>query len=150
MSIRLHETLGVNPKLCVCPRCGGENGELVLIGAATSIRQCPECKVHIYGGRPTFNSCPSCKKHVHDFPIIGRVGENDKIPTSLCSGCKAEIETHMQIVAEGGIHFKCAKCPVTGVLRGTSELAIAVRKQMNLPAPAPCGVEFAECAEHTV
>ncbi len=32
-SIRLHPTLGLNPKLCVCFYCGKETGELALPGA---------------------------------------------------------------------------------------------------------------------
>jgi len=43
MAIHLHPTLGVNPKLTYCPRCGGESNELVLIGDRTAKMQCQDC-----------------------------------------------------------------------------------------------------------
>jgi ssDNA-binding Zn-finger/Zn-ribbon topoisomerase 1 len=149
MGITLHPTLGINPHMTVCRRCGGPAEELMLIGNRTSIYRCGnrDCGITIYGHRMS-EPCPKC----HDrgpHEKIGEVGEHDKLPaTEPCDKCKAELAEHKQIVADGGIYFKCAQCGKSGVIKNTAPLCAMVREKMGVPAPKPCGVEFDKCEEH--
>ena len=144
-SIRLHPTLGVNPHMACCPRCGRDNGELVLIGAATGIWMCGGCNHKIYGG----SECPNCRSRAQTYQI-GRVGERDKIPTSLCKECEDEVKLHRQIVAEGGVYFKCKQCSATGVVKAGTALAKMVREDTKIAPPDPVGCEFESCEQHGV
>lgn len=94
--------------------------------------------------------CQTCVTYGSNRENVGTVGEHDRLPGNLCQACETEISEHKQLVAEGGIYFKCAECPATGVVKGSTELAKAVRRAMKIDPPAPCGVEFETCAEHTV
>jgi len=60
------------------------------------------------------------------------------LPGGLCDACKEQI----QIVKDGGVFFKCKDCGANGAIKKDAPLAKAVRKQMGIEAPEPCGVEF--------
>ena len=148
MNIELDAELGVNPHLGMCPKCGKDNGEILMIGQRKTKLKCNNCESVIYGHRRS-EPCPKCGER-DNFTHWGSIEEHDKIPTSLCSDCLKEREEQAKLVAEGGIYFKCAKCSTTGVVLKHAGLAKAVRKQMKIKAPAPCGVQFESCEEHTV
>jgi len=76
--MKLHPELGVNPKLTICPRCGGEGDELVLIGNHTGVFKCPACSGEVRGGKPLSGICPLCTV-VADGGVYWR-----------CRDCKAE------------------------------------------------------------
>ena len=57
------------------------------------------------------------------------------------------IQTSFKGVAEGGIYFKCATCSINGVMKD-NDFAKAVRAQMEVEAPDPCGVKFDTCEFH--
>lgn len=141
-SIRLHSKLGVNPKLTYCPRCKGESNELVLVGADDGKYKCRSCGLHIYGyGK---GKCPKCDAG-HTLERIGTVEEHERLPaTRPCDGCRAELDEHGKVVAEGGVYFKCKDCNATGAIRASAPLAGAVREKAGVAAPAPCGVEFSK------
>jgi hypothetical protein len=146
MSIQLHPTLGVNPKLCYCPRCGGESNTFMLIGNRTSIKQCADCGTKLIGHR-SYEPCGKCGSR-GPHATVGEVGENDKLPGDICEGCKAEISEHKKLVEAGGIYFKCKTCSATGVVKAETRLAKAVREKSGIAAPAPVGVEFDTCEQH--
>jgi len=50
--------------------------------------------------------------------------------------------SHKSEVEKGGVYFRCKDCGVNGVIKAGVPFAEDVRKHHNLPAPAPCGVEF--------
>jgi predicted RNA-binding Zn-ribbon protein involved in translation (DUF1610 family) len=138
--ITLHPQLGVNPHLMSCPRCGGNTNGLMLIGDRTTIRECDSCGVRIYGHRPS-EPCPKCGQR--SSTAVGKIGEHKKlVDCQPCDGCQAELKEHRRAVEAGGVYFKCADCGVTGVIKGTSPLAKAARKQMKIPKPGLMGVEF--------
>ena len=139
MSIRLHPEKGVNPRLSYCPRCGGDSNELFLIGANEWIYECSACSQKIIG-YPRLGMCPECKNR--GVTRYRKLDEHEKLPGSLCSACVKEVAEHKAIVAEGGVYWRCLKCEKSGVIRGESELAIAVRKAHGIEAPDPCGIEF--------
>ena len=148
MSIQLHPTLGVNPHLTFCPRCGGKARELMLIGNRTQKLRCNACGSLIFGHRSS-EPCPRCKVR-GDFTHEGRIEENELLPGDLCEQCEKEVALHKSIVAEGGIYWKCKGCAQSGVIKGTSPICAAVREKMNIPPPGPCGTEFDKCEEHAV
>lgn len=122
--ITLHPTKGVNPRLTICPRCGKDGPELVLMGTRDYFVTCPSCGMRGYGG---FNqeTCPNCKAHVsgHRTPIE----DHEKIPGSLCDDCKNEIKHHRELVEAGGVYWKCNDCHREGVIKRTSKFAQHVR-----------------------
>ena len=146
-SIILHQELGVNPKLTFCPRCGGDAEELILIGARTRIDKCSECGTTVYGGISLRSPCRCGRR---SSVTIGHIGKHDKLPASQpCAKCRAEIDNHKAVVAEGGIYWKCKECTREGVILARSKYAKAVRKQLKVKKPDPCGIEFEKCIEHT-
>jgi len=139
-SIQLHPTLGVNPKLTICTRCGKDGDELILIGAKEWLVQCDNCHIKIYGGGP----CPSCKST--RVSRIRKIGEHERLPsTSPCKECRKELSVHAEMVRQGGVFFKCKGCGVDGVVKPTAELAKLVRKKMAIAPPDPVGVELGTC-----
>lgn len=146
MSITLHPTLGVNPHMTVYTKCGKDIG-IAMIGTRTAILQCNQCGRKTIGHRQ-HEPCPECKS-TFNFTKLGEVGEHDKLPGGLCDDCAKEAKEFAEIVSKGGVYFRCANCNATGVIKGHTKLAKAVRKAHKLPAPAPCGIEFENCAQHT-
>lgn len=145
-SIPLHPELGVNPKLTVCAHCGKEMDELILLGAHTSIYGCRVCGVNHIGGKPKGLKC-LCGAY-NNFERVGEVGEHDKLPASrLCDDCQRKQDECDQVVADGGILWRCADCGSAGAIKPSSGLAQAVREKHGPkftegPPYKPCGVEF--------
>lgn len=137
-SIQLHPKKGLNPRMGVCPWCGKDNGEVMLVGIQDGVYEC--CGTTFYG-KPEGGRCPKCHS------VLNRVRtlrESEKIPGGLCDECKARDEATKKAVEEGGIFWKCSKCGSWGAIKKSAPLAGAVRKEMKIAAPAPCGVEFTE------
>jgi len=122
--IQLHPTKGVNPRLTICPRCGKDGPELILMGIRDYYQTCPSCDTRSYGGFDR-GTCPKCKAHVsgNKTPI----GEHERIPGSLCKECEDVIKLHRELVEAGGVYWKCNDCHGEGVIKGTSEFAQHIR-----------------------
>ena len=134
MSLRLHKTKGLNPRLTYCPRCHGEGPEIILVGAHDGVYECTACgMMHI--GKPKKGECAKCGSTV---VFSRKLGENERLPGSLCKGCEEQI----QVVRDGGIFFKCKDCGAIGAIKKNAELAKKVRERTGVEAPEPCGVEF--------
>ena len=142
-SIPLSQKHGVNPSVCVCTNCGEDTGALVLPGR-TNKYKCG-CGRIAYGVKASdFGTC-NCGRSSETWDRIETDAEMPhKIGMGICDKCEAMFEEHHAIVERGGIYWKCSDCGSTGVVRETSELSIHVRKQMNMPAPGQCGVEFSK------
>lgn len=146
-SITLHPKKGVNPHLTYCPRCGGEGRELVLLGNHDCKTLCEHCGTMNFGTRKG-GTCGKCGKKMYNSKTE-EIGDHEKLPGSLCEKCEKEIEQHDQIVAEGGVYFRCRDCKKNGVIR-KSDFADAVRRAHGLTEPKedgafpPCGVEFSQ------
>jgi len=138
----LHKTKGLNPRMTFCPRCGGEANELILVGANDKVHKCEDCgMLHI--GAPKHMKCQKCGKYNLSFHTI--LGDSDKLPASQpCDACQKEIELHRSIIAEGGIYWKCAfNKNHNGVIK-PNKFTIAVRSQLKVNPPSPCGIEFTQ------
>ena len=152
----LHPEKGVNPRLTFCMQCGGDGEDLIMLGANESKYTCPECGC-VHYGRPDKRQCGQCGQHFHrDNWRREKIGEYEKLPASRpCALCREKNEECAKVVAEGGIHWRCKDCGSAGAIRAASELAIDIRKQMGIEAPAPCGVEFDKkscpaCSEYAI
>ncbi len=138
MSIRLHKEKGLNPHLTVCPRCGKDSPEILLLGAVNKVYKCLSCNTD-YIGRPKKGVCLKCSARVK---LDREINDGERLPGNNCDECKEELELFDKVVAEGGIFWKCEDCKQTGVIRAASEMAKAVRKKMDIAPPKPCGVNF--------
>ncbi len=137
MSIKLHKTKGLNPKLTYCPRCGEDGDELILLGATDRIYKCTYCGMRSIGKR--LSKCPECGRN--SWHKVGTVGEYDKLPSShLCAKCEKELAEHKAIVDAGGIYWKCKDCRAEGVIK-TGRYADSIREHLHISS-GPCGVEF--------
>lgn len=159
MGIHLHNEKGVNPRLTFCPRCGGEGKEIVLLGTKERVYTCSECGGQNFGGfdtsmgRPLCGVCGCDQRGNKDFRVIA---ENEKIPGSMCASCEKELKEYNQIVADGGVHFKCNECGAQGVIKSEAPFAMEVRKhhgeeyseKQEDGTYKACGVAFDHCAEH--
>jgi hypothetical protein len=150
--IPIHPERGLDPHLLVCQRCGESTG--VTVGELRKAQmKKPGDK------KPTWLYAPrsQTRKAEAEAEADGyRVGawiavqEAERVPDPFpCQSCAAELQMFEAIVAAGGVHFRCATCHFTGVLRGESPYAQAVRRSAGIEAPEPCGVEFENCADHT-
>jgi len=139
-SIRLHETKGVNPKLCFCPRCANDNGEIALPGADDRVWECTSCNVRHYG-RKLSGGCPECH---FSLTLSHRLGEHEKVPGSLCDDCKQREDDCNAEVRAGGVFWRCTSCGSEGAIKADSQLATLVREHFNAPPPAPVGCEFSD------
>lgn len=54
---------------------------------------------------------------------------------------------HKEGFEKGAIFAECETCGTLRVLSGDSIMARAVREQMKIAPPSPCGVEVKECPE---
>lgn len=141
----LHSKLGVNPRLTVCPRCGGDTNEIVLLGNYNSIKECVGCGARVVG--PTKECACGCR----NYRVVRELDAHEKLTSSsLCDACAAELKEHEAIVADGGIYFKCDQCGSSGVIRGSAQLAQALRRKTGKAAPEPIGVRFETCEQHAV
>ena len=140
-SIRLHKKKGVNPKLTFCVRCGGKAEEIILLGANDGKYECSTCGMISFGHQPQ-GRCPRCKQD-YLMTRIGNVDEHEKLPAyEYCDDCIKEIKDHKEIVAKGGVYWKCSKCNNSGVIKVSAPLAAQVRKQHKIDPPGECGIDF--------
>ena len=141
-SIILHKTLGINPRLTVCPRCGGEVNEIALLGNQNTLYQYLRSGCQLHMRYHLGHRCPSCRGYSER---VRELDAHEKVLASdICDKCKKELQEHKAIVEEGGVYWKCSNCHSEGVIKGNSELARAVREHSGIKAPDPVGIEFTE------
>ena len=140
--ITLHPQLGVNPRLTFCPQCGGETNELLLLGNTNKVYRCTSSSCNTpHVGRPKNGKCQNCGAQVK---FDRELGDREKLPGSVCDSCQEKNREAEEVVAEGGIFWRCSDCNSSGAIRGSAPLAQAVRKQVGIAPPDPCGVEFSK------
>lgn len=134
----VHKDKGLNPRMGMCPRCGEDNGEIIMLGTHDKKGTCNQCGATVYGLGIGSNKCPKCgsKKGYRDVSIIG---EYEKIPASICPKCNDELKTFADIVESGGVYWRCSKCNANGAIR-PNEFTKQVREDAGIPAPKPMGI----------
>ena len=133
----LHKDKGLNPRMTYCPQCGLESSELVLLGAIDNFYICNLCGQKSIGYPKRHCSCGGM------FVFDRKIGEYEKLPASQpCDKCQALNKEMEEEVSLGGVYWKCIDCGSTGVIKHEHQLSKDVRKQLNVEAPKPCGVEF--------
>jgi hypothetical protein len=77
------------------------------------------------------------------------IADYEKIP-SLCKECRDKDEEFQKVAVEaakdGGVIYRCT-CGREGVVKGSSELAKAVREKTKVLPPKLVGVELTECPD---
>lgn len=142
-TIRLHPEKGVNAHLCMCPRCGEDNSEIVMLGASNKKITCSDCGCVNYGAS-WLGSCGKCRKVFTSSDKVEDIQDLEKIPGTLCQRCNDELKKFEEAVSAGGVYFRC-KCGASGVAVAESGLAKAVREKSGIAAPNPVGVDLEEC-----
>jgi hypothetical protein len=141
--MKLHPKYGVNAHPTVCTRCGKPGDELVMLGSRNKITTCPHCSVQAIGFTPR-SKCPKCKKPMSGGKVR-EIGEREPLPSGLCKDCRASADLAKQVVALGGVFFRCKNCGAQGVLHKDSDIAKRVRAKLGLSNGEPCGAEVHAC-----
>lgn len=139
--IILDKERGVNPHMTVCPRCGKDGPEIMLLGNSDYLHECSSCGASIVH-RKVCSRCPKCSSR--DVKRIRRIGENERISGSLCDECSAKDKECEAAVKEGGVFWRCKDCGSAGALRKDSELAKKVRESAGIKPPDLVGIEFSK------
>ena len=149
----LHPTLGVNVRLMRCRRCGAETG-VALLGIKNWRAKCRHCGTTVFGlgqsvagGSTLGDPCPRCEEQA-GYVDGEQLLEGEPLPDNEpCETCSKELAAWREIVAAGGVYWKCPEGH-QGVMRA-NEFAAEVRERANIPAPNPCGVAFTkeECPQ---
>jgi ribosomal protein L37AE/L43A len=104
----------------------------------------PVIKLHPTKGlNPRMAACQRCGKE-YGVALMGAVDfpEGKTVYQGLCEECDDEMKRFRRIVEEGGVYWKCEHCNRNGVLMPQADLAKAVRLNMKINPPEPCGVQF--------
>lgn len=141
--IRLHPKLGLNVHMTICPRCGGDGQELLMLGISNLVVTCPHCGTTTLAARKGA-ACPKCKKSTRDGKSR-ELEEHERLPGSLCKKCEDEIQELNAEVARGGVHIRCKSCGMEGVIKAETPMAIEVRDHFGFHNGEPCGVEVDQC-----
>lgn len=144
-SIPISKDGGLEPHLCFCPQCGGDTGEMT-IGVVYEALLTNGSKAYYNRGdrRSVTKNLPAgiyieSTRHVED---------GEKLPSSApCAACQNVNAEMDQVVADGGVHFRCTQCGSIGVIKD-SPFAKSIRERAKVKAPDPVGVEFADCRQH--
>lgn len=140
--MQLHKTLGVNPRMTFCPRCGGNGPEIVLLGSRDNVITCKNCGTLNFGSS-SYEKCGKCETPLYNGEVR-KIRGSEKVPGGLCDACKTEIKEWEEIVRAGGVFFRC-DCGAEGVVKSDSEMAKAVREHSKIFAPKPVGLSIAKC-----
>lgn len=136
----------LHPRMCICPKCGGDTSELA-IGA---IRKAQTSKGWVYAQRGQTSKVRARLQEQGIYETLQwiKLDENERVPSSsLCEDCEQEAKEHAEVVAQGGVYFKCLKCNLTGVMKPDTSIAKHVRTEMGIEAPNPVGIESNGCGE---
>jgi len=66
----------------------------------------------------------------------------ERVPMGLCKECETQDREFAAEVERGGVHWKCADCGQSGVIKADTEFSRHIRESHGMPAPKPIGVEF--------
>jgi hypothetical protein len=132
---------GINPSIEICPMCGKETGNIILLGRCNKYI-CQDCRKFIYSSAlPKCCPCGSSRVKLKEVDVKAPM----RIPGRICEDCKKTLEEQGAMVRQGGVYFKCRKCGTTGVIRPGHIISLLTRHKMGICAPKPCGIELEDC-----
>jgi hypothetical protein len=140
--MQLDKEKGVNPFRTYCPRCGGEGRELILVGNRQYTQTCPSCGVVNFGG-VDHGKCGHCQGEMEEVKKV-KIPDGELLPGGLCEKCEKEVKEFKELVAAGGIYWKC-KCGAGGVVKANTQTAVEFRKAVGVEAPEPVGMKVENC-----
>lgn len=143
--LTLHPKLGVNARMTTCLACGADTPELVMLGKHNHVTTCPSCGIKCYGVT-TRGSCLRCKSSLKGGETR-ELADGEKVPGGLCSACEETRKQVEELVAAGGVHFRCKSCGSAGVIKAEHQIAIDTRDHYGFHNGEPCGVELPECPQ---
>ncbi len=138
--IPLHPEKGVNPHMTVCPGCGKEGDEIILVGANNCVLECQACNKKQLGKKRA-RKCLTCG--AQELHFVREMDDTERLP-SLCEECADMEKKAADAVKEGGVFWKCKDCGAGGAIMAESELAQNVRKELDMEPPKPCGIELSK------
>jgi hypothetical protein len=136
-SIALHPKLGLNPHMTVCPRCGKDGPEILLLGIVNSIYFCRGCDIKFVG-----HKCPKCGTTC-GLEKVRALEESERLRGSVCDSCREKQASAAAAVEDGGVYWRCADCKSEGAIRKndfTERVRLVHGKGTRYEGP--CGVEF--------
>ena len=142
--IVLHPKLGINPRMTICIRCGGEGRELILLGNKNKVITCPNCDANVIGSS-TKGKCPKCQRRLAGGKSR-ELEDSERIPAGYCEKCENELKSFDDEVKRGGVHIKC-KCGMTGIVKAGHPLAKHARDHFGFHNGEPCGIETEVCPQ---
>ena len=154
----LHPELGLNPRLTICPICGGDGDEIALLGNANCKYVCNKCGATVYGTmsrRSAYETLGSknnrCKCGEYNSLEKQELLPTEKIIGGPCKKCRELQEKIDQMIKEGGVYFKCKKCHSRGAIKANNPICQEVRRKSleqglikNINDPVGLAVEECE------
>ena len=148
MSILLHPTKGVNPRLGACRHCG-KSTSVILLGKNENKDTCDECGcVHYGGAERGSRGRRECKACGSDRLTRTAIEEHEQLFVDKCDECLEFEANCVKAIAEnpGSVLYMCEKCGSEGVVRAESEFAKLIRKHFkDVPLDKPCGGNVPSC-----
>lgn len=143
--ITLHPEQGLNVHLMICVKCGGDSGEIALLGHANRVYTCKTCGLAHWGhASPPREGCQKCQGHDFDRREIEQY---ERVPGGICSACRDKQKACSDEVQAGGVYLRCKKCGSEGAIKADCALAALVREKTKIGPPDPVGVELDECPQ---
>lgn len=142
---------GLEPRLCFCPRCGGDSPGCLTIGAGIVKVEHHNLNEVAYCYRADVPAVLKDRGWSRQEVRVVALEPDERVPGELCPRCQGQIEEWAEIVAGGGVYWRCEGCGAEGVVR-PSEFTRQAR-QMALDAgiiqdiAMPMGVTV-ECDFH--
>lgn len=137
-SVQLHPTLGLNPRITICPACKKDVG-LVLLGKHDKCTICEECGQRHYGD-PHRRSCVRCKSQRLRHEVVP---EHEKIEADFCNDCLALRTAMHETLEDGGLLVVCEKCGSQSALPKDHSVTVELRKEH--PTEKKLGIKIESC-----
>lgn len=136
--IRVHPEHGINAFTTVCPACGADGRELILVGADDGVYECGDCKATQFGrGRGKCAGCGGSNLGNR----VRTLKQGEKLPVSFCEPCVKNRAEMMEAVKAGGIFWECTDCKKGGAINA-NEYTKQFRDAVKVQPPDPCGIRY--------
>jgi len=147
----MHPVRGLDPHDTFCPRCGKPDGHKTFgVVMKTSLTDGHK----VYASKGYEQQVEENLAKQGKLALIGTLTWQEVVPGApipaphMCQDCVIVVRQMEQDIENGGVFFACKQCGMQGIIKADTHYAKEVRKQHDLPAPAPVKVVFNTCADH--